>query len=90
MDTLHFIAQRFDIQKLKSCCNEKGCKKVPTKELLLLEFNQRMPARKVASIYFCEKHCLEESKTIPEELKKSGGEKRVGGRIFSINRQVTA
>lgn len=85
MDTIHFIARRFDINKLRTGCNVRGCKKTPTKELLLLEFNGNKPARKIASIYLCEKHCREESKSIPEQLKKNGEGKHIGGRIYNIN-----
>lgn len=84
MDTVHFILQRFEIRNMKRCCNFRGCRKTPTKELLLLEFDRRRPARRVASLYLCEKHCTREAKSISNELKTEAG-KYIGGRIFDIN-----
>lgn len=83
MDTLQFIVQRFDITRLKTCCNVRKCKKPPTKELLLLEFDQNRPARRIASLYLCNRHCMQEAESISREFKKSGG-KHIGGRIYNM------
>lgn len=84
MEAMQFILQRFDIRKLRAGCNARGCKKTPTRELLLLEFDQKKPARKIASLYLCEKHCTREAKSIPKDFRKAGG-KHIGGRIYNIN-----
>ena len=85
MDTMQFIVQRFDIKKLRTGCNARGCRKAPTKELLLLEFNGNRPARRIASLYLCEKHCKQEAKSIPQEFRKTGSGRHIGGRIYNIN-----
>lgn len=84
MDTMHFILQRFDIKKLRKTCNAKKCKKTPTKELLLLEFDRKKPAKRIVSLYLCEKHCTIEAESIPKEIKTESG-KYIGGRIYDIN-----
>ncbi len=84
MDTLQFIIQRFDIKKLRAGCNFRGCRRAPTKELLLLEFDRRKPARRIASLYLCERHCSQEANSIPEECRKNGVERHIGGRIYSM------
>ena len=86
MEPMEFIVQNFDIKKLRKTCNIKSCRKTPTKELLLLEFDRKRPARRIASLYLCEKHCTKESKSLSEKLNQEGN--HIGGRIFPIN-QVT-
>ena len=83
MDIMQFVLQRFDIKKLRTGCNVKGCKEKPKKELLILEFEGRKPVRRIASIYMCAKHCKEEAKFIEKEFKKAKG-KHIGGRIYNI------
>lgn len=85
MEIMQFIVQRFDIKKLRTGCNVKKCRKAPSKELLILEFNGNKPARKIASLYLCEKHCTKEAKSLSEEFKKTGAGKHIGGRIYNIN-----
>ena len=84
MEAMQFILQKFDIKKLRTGCNIKGCKKVPTKELLLLEFDRKRPARRIASLYLCEKHCKKEANSISKELNKTKAGKHIGGRIYNI------
>lgn len=84
MDTMQFILEKFDIKRLRKTCNARRCKKAPTKELLLLEFNMSRPARRIASLYLCENHCKKEAESLPQNFKAGTG-KHIGGRIYNIN-----
>ena len=68
---MNIIMNNFEIKKFNRICNFKGCKKTPTKEALLFEFDTRTQSRRaIVSLYLCEDHYNVSMRFLLEELNK--------------------
>ena len=71
MDRFLYLLGEFEITKLSNECNYKGCKRPPSKEILVKEFNvRRNSTRDVISLYFCEEHSKTDINQIIEKFNR--------------------
>jgi len=71
--------ENYDLRKLSKTCNYGDCKKLPSKEIIIVEEQNRM-SRELVAIYFCEEHHNRNINTVLEKLKAASQgkvEKRV-------------
>lgn len=57
MNRFLYLLEEFEITKLSNECNFKDCKRPPSKEVIIKEFDvRRTSTRDVVSLYFCKEH----------------------------------
>lgn len=86
MKSRSLILERYDIKKLGRVCNSRGCKSVPTKELLISETEKNTSKnRELASLYLCEKHYNETADALVKDIRKTSGKgKTIERKTFNI------
>ena len=72
MDTkMEFIMLNYDIKKLNRYCNHKECMNIPSKEVLLFEFDTINKLRRdIVSLYLCDDHYNASVRFLLDELNK--------------------
>lgn len=72
MDRSWILAKSLEIGKMNRACNFNGCKKAPTKRVLIFERNTATrKKRDLASLYFCTKHYNNDFNHVIGALRKT-------------------
>ena len=81
-----FIAESFDLGKLKKTCNVRGCDKIPTREVTIFERDIiTSEKRELVSLYFCTEHYGNINKLMRDLNKVSEPRKKTGRRVKDIS-----
>jgi hypothetical protein len=74
----------FDLRKLSKTCNYRDCKKLPTKQAVILETDSKS-TREIVDLYFCAEHYNRNIRTIMEKLNAlSEKGKFIEKKVFDI------
>lgn len=78
---MQLLARRFNLRNLNKTCNYRECRKLPNKEITLIETDLITKERKnVASLYFCTEHHNKITKNITTELNEIANKRWVIGK----------
>lgn len=80
---LSLIAQSFDLKKLDRLCNEKDCKKPPSKKTLISETDKlTMKKRDLVILNLCTKHLEHIKKFLREMDELTARDKVIGVEVL--------
>ena len=84
MSSAAYLAKKFELRKGGSECNHPDCKKMPGKEVVLIEVDlAKKKKREIGTVYMCSDH-YRDIRKVMDELKLASPGKVMEKRTFDI------